>query len=63
LKLVRGFFASPSGAPFDDFCSEELLQELIDSGTGDPFRWSAARIARVLDDYRSTASIIRWRVC
>ena len=49
LKLVRRFFASPSGAPFDDFCSEELLQELIDSGTGDPFRWSAARVARLLD--------------
>ena len=48
-KLVRRFFVSPSGAPFNDFCSEELLQELIDSGTGDPLRWSAARIARLLD--------------
>ena len=26
-----------------------MLQELIGSGTGDPLRWSAARIARVLD--------------
>jgi hypothetical protein len=49
LKLVRRFFASRQGAPFDCFCSEELLLELIDSGTGDPLRWSAARVARLLD--------------
>jgi hypothetical protein len=49
LKLVRRFFVSPSGAPFNHFRGEELLLELIDSGTGDALRWSAARIARVLD--------------
>ena len=48
-KLIRSFFVSPAGAPFNDFDNEVLLQELIDSGTGDPLRWSAARIARLLD--------------
>jgi hypothetical protein len=48
-KLVRSFFASRSGARFKLLYTEELLQELIDSGSGDPLRWSAARIARVLD--------------
>jgi len=48
-KLVRSFFASRSGARFKLLYTEELLQELIESGSGDPLRWSAARIARVLD--------------
>jgi hypothetical protein len=48
-KLVRSFFASRSGAWFKLLYTEELLQELIESGSGDPLRWSAARIARVLD--------------
>jgi hypothetical protein len=47
--LVRSFFASRSGARFKLLYTEELLQELIESGSGDPLRWSAARIARVLD--------------
>ncbi len=49
LKLVRRFFVSPSGTPFNHFYSEELLLELIESGIGDPLRWSAARIAHLLD--------------
>jgi hypothetical protein len=48
-KLVRSFFASRSGARFKLLYTEELLEELIESGSGDPLRWSAARIARVLD--------------
>lgn len=34
---------------FNHFYNEDLLLDLTDSGTGDPLRWSAARIARVLD--------------
>jgi hypothetical protein len=49
LKLIRRFFASRRGALFNGFCRDELLLKLIDSGTGDPVRWSAARIAQVLN--------------
>lgn len=48
MTLVRGFFASPQGAPFNSFRSEGLLLELIESGTGDAAHWSAARIARLM---------------
>ena len=63
LKLIRRFFASRQGAPFNDFYVEELLLGLIDSGTGDPMRWSAARITQVLNEYRSTTSTFRSRTC
>ena len=48
--LLRAFFAAPRGAAFNRvFTAGELLGELIESGTGDPFRWSAARVRMALD--------------
>ena len=44
-ELRNQFFASPAGAPFDDRDHRELLSELLE--TGDPLRWSAARVAQV----------------
>jgi hypothetical protein len=47
---VRGrFFASLVGMPFDDPDHRELLELCIDEGTGDPLRWSAARLRQLLD--------------
>lgn len=43
-ELVDEFFASSAGARFDRVEFEEVLDELIDLGTGDPRRWSAYRI-------------------
>jgi hypothetical protein len=45
VELRDQFFASPAGVPFDDYDHRELLLELLD--TGDPLRWSAARMAQV----------------
>jgi hypothetical protein len=42
------FFSSPLGRPFDDLDHRELLVELMNTGTGNPLRWSAARIAEAL---------------
>jgi hypothetical protein len=47
VALRDQFFASPAGAPFDDYEHRELLLELLDTGAGDPLRWSAARMAQV----------------
>jgi hypothetical protein len=47
VELRDQFFASPAGVPFDDRDHRELLLELLDTGTGDPLRWSAARMAQV----------------
>jgi hypothetical protein len=44
-ELRDQFFASPAGAPFDDRDHRALLAELLE--TGDPLRWSAARVAQV----------------
>ena len=46
-ELRKQFFASPEGAPFDDHDHRELLRELLDTDTGDPWRWSTARVAEV----------------
>jgi hypothetical protein len=48
LRIRDDFFASPAGAPFDHYDHGTLLLELIESGTGDPLRWSAARLADAL---------------
>ena len=48
-ELFRAFFATPEGAPFADFQSRSMLDELVDSGNGDPLRWSVTRIEQVLD--------------
>lgn len=47
--VLNAFFASPQGGPFNDrFGHRELLGELVDSGTGDPLRWSAFRIKETM---------------
>jgi hypothetical protein len=46
--LCDQFFASRAGAPFDDYDHRELLDELLETGTGDPLRWSATRIEQAL---------------
>lgn len=48
-EVVNAFFASPSGAPFNVRDYRELLLELLDTGTGDPVRWSATRVEHALD--------------
>jgi hypothetical protein len=59
-ELRDQFFASPEGAPFDDYDHRELLSRLLD--TGDPLRWSAARMAQVfagsLDENASLRSVL-----
>ena len=47
-QLLTSFFADPAGAPFRDRDYHDLLLELIDSGSRDPVRWSAARIRWLL---------------
>ena len=46
--LCDRFFATSSAAPFTDSGHRELLLELIETGTGDPLRWSAARVERAI---------------
>ena len=55
-QLCGEFFATEKGAPFDGRVHGDLLQEIMESGTEDPLRWSAARVDQVLD---STA----WDAC
>jgi hypothetical protein len=43
-ELCEGFFATDSAAPFTESGHRELLLELFDTGTGDPLRWSEARV-------------------
>jgi hypothetical protein len=45
---IEEFFASHVGQRFSDPDYRELLNELLDSGTGDPLRWSAARVRQAL---------------
>jgi hypothetical protein len=47
--LLERFFVSVSGKPFNNFDDRELLLELLDTGTGDPLRWSVARIEQALN--------------
>jgi hypothetical protein len=48
-ELCDRFLATSSAAPFTDYGHRELLLELFESGTGDPLRWSAARVEHALD--------------
>jgi hypothetical protein len=56
-KLCGSFFATDAAAPFTDSGHRLLLMELFETGTGDPLRWSAARVEQAiggtpyLDDY------------
>lgn len=47
--LLNRFFASLVGMPFDVPNHRELLELCIDEGTGDPLRWSAARLRQLLN--------------
>jgi hypothetical protein len=47
-KLCDRFFATNSAAPFTDSSHRELLLELFETGTGDPLRWSAARVEQAI---------------
>jgi hypothetical protein len=47
-ELCDGFFASRSAAPFTDPGHRKLLLELFETGTGDPLRWSAARVEQAI---------------
>ena len=48
-ELCDEFFATGSAAPFTDPSHRELLLELFETGTGDPLRWSAARVEHAID--------------
>jgi hypothetical protein len=47
-ELCDRFFATSSAAPFTDSSHRELLLELFDTGSGDPLRWSAARVEQAI---------------
>ena len=47
-ELCDRFFATGSAAPFTDSSHRVLLLELFETGTGDPLRWSAARVERAI---------------
>jgi hypothetical protein len=47
-ELRDRFFATDSAAPFTDSGHRELLLELFETGTGDPLRWSAARVEQAI---------------
>ena len=49
LGVLDRFFASPPGRPFDAVDHRELLGVCLDAGTGDPVRWSAARLRLLLN--------------
>jgi hypothetical protein len=42
------FFATESAAPFTDPSHRQLLFELFETGTGDPLRWSVARVEEAI---------------
>jgi hypothetical protein len=42
------FFTTESAAPFTDPSHRQLLFELFETGTGDPLRWSAARVHQAI---------------
>jgi hypothetical protein len=46
--LLDEFLASEAGSAFDSRDHRYLLRELMESGTADPCRWSAARVEHVL---------------
>jgi hypothetical protein len=47
-KLCDRFFATSSAAPFTDSSHRQLLLELFETGTGDPLRWTAARVEQAI---------------
>ncbi|MGV0741052.1 hypothetical protein [Mycolicibacterium sp. XJ870] len=47
-ELCDRFFATDSAAPFADPGHRDLLLELIETGCGDPLRWSDIRVERAI---------------
>jgi len=47
-ELCDKFFATSSASPFTECSHRELLLELCETGTGDPLRWSAARVEHAI---------------
>lgn len=47
--LLDEFFASTHGAYFADSEYRDILEELIETGAGDPLRWSARRVRWALE--------------
>lgn len=47
-ELCDEFFATSSAGPFTDHSHRELLLELFETGTGDPLRWSSARVEQAV---------------
>lgn len=47
-EMCDRFFATSSAAPFNDPSHRELLLELLDTGTGDPLRWSTTRVEHAI---------------
>jgi hypothetical protein len=45
---LNRFFASSAGSRFDDRDYREILERCIEEGTGDPLRWSEARLSQLL---------------
>ena len=45
---LNRFFASSMGAPFDDRDYRKILERCIEGGTGDPLRWSEARVRQLV---------------
>ena len=46
--VLNRFFASSAGAPFDERDYREILERCIEEGTGDPLRWSEARLRQLV---------------
>ena len=47
-ELCDRFFTTNAATPFTDSSHRELLLKLFETGTGDPLRWSAARVERAI---------------
>jgi hypothetical protein len=47
VEMLKRFFASPAGLPFDHLDHHGLLEICIEEGTGDPLRWSTARLSQL----------------
>ncbi|MHA3022958.1 hypothetical protein ACXPWS_22200 [Mycobacterium sp. BMJ-28] len=50
-ELMDTFFESPTGKRFDSAEFGEVLESLMEMGTGDPLRWSASRISFTMRDF------------
>ncbi len=48
MELCAAFFASAQGAQFDAYEHQDLLLAIMETGSGDPLRWSVVRVAQAL---------------